>query len=407
MRIEEQLPEATLDLLLPRLAEYEVTRLANITGLDRIGIPVWMAIRPNSRSLAVSQGKGLSQAAAKASALCESVETWYAERFNGPLCLARYHDLYQTGLQQETAVADPSQLPLCRDSLYSPFEPIPWVCGEDLLRGGRIWVPFELVHADATIPRPHGSGCFVFSTNGLASGSSLAHATLAALCEVLERDAHAVWKAQGDAHAIATRVDCATITDRNCLWLMEKFREAEVEVMIWNMTNDIKVPVFRVVIYDRWADSPLAPYPAAYGAASHPCRETALAKALAEAAQSRLTSIAGARDDMSRATYQHAQSAESRARHSAQSQLETAIEFDSVPSVSFDDIDHAIDRVIDKLRAAGISSIVRIQITPDDAPLAVVRIVVPGLESLSSSPSYLPGSRAREMYKKTKTRNKR
>ena len=402
MCTEEQVAEASLSRLLPRLSEYEITRLANITGLDRIGIPVWMAIRPNSRSLAVSQGKGLSQAAAKAAAVCESIETWYAERFDDPLCLARYDDL-----RQKSDVADPALLPLCRDSLFSPFEPIPWVKAEELFKGGRIFVPYELIHADATVPRPPGSGCFLFSTNGLASGNSLAQATLAALCEVIERDSHAVWKAQGDAHAKATRVDCESIIDPACRWLMEKFREAENEVMIWNMTTDVKVPAFRVLLYDRWADSPLAPYPAAYGAASHPCRETALAKALAEAAQSRLTSIAGARDDMSRATYLHAQSAQARASHSALARLETPIEFNSVPSVSFDDVDHAIQKVKINLRKAGIRSIARIQITPDDAPLSVVRIVVPGLESVSSSPSYLPGPRAREMYQRTEAQTKR
>jgi ribosomal protein S12 methylthiotransferase accessory factor len=40
-----------------------ITRLANVTGLDVIGIPVYMAVRQNSRSIAVSQGKGLDRGA--------------------------------------------------------------------------------------------------------------------------------------------------------------------------------------------------------------------------------------------------------------------------------------------------------------------------------------------------------
>jgi len=35
-----------------------VTRLAEITGLDLVGIPVFQAIRPAGRSLSVHQGKG-------------------------------------------------------------------------------------------------------------------------------------------------------------------------------------------------------------------------------------------------------------------------------------------------------------------------------------------------------------
>ena len=41
-----------------------VTRLANITGLDRIGIPVTLAIRPGSMTLTTSSGKGLTLEAA-------------------------------------------------------------------------------------------------------------------------------------------------------------------------------------------------------------------------------------------------------------------------------------------------------------------------------------------------------
>ncbi|UXN58720.1 hypothetical protein [Phyllobacterium zundukense] len=42
--------------------------MAEATGLDRIGIPVCMAVRPNSGMLAVSQGKGISAAHGGASA---------------------------------------------------------------------------------------------------------------------------------------------------------------------------------------------------------------------------------------------------------------------------------------------------------------------------------------------------
>jgi len=55
-----------------------ITRLGNITGLDRIGIPVAVAVRPNSRSVSVSQGKGLELAQAMASALMEACEGFHA-----------------------------------------------------------------------------------------------------------------------------------------------------------------------------------------------------------------------------------------------------------------------------------------------------------------------------------------
>ena len=69
-----------------------ITRLGNITGLDRIGIPVAIAVRPNSRSVSVAQGKGLEMPQAMASALMEACETFHAEQI-GPLRVAAYRAL--------------------------------------------------------------------------------------------------------------------------------------------------------------------------------------------------------------------------------------------------------------------------------------------------------------------------
>ena len=56
------------------MAEFGITRLARLTGLDNVGVPVWSAIRPNSRTLAQSQGKGVDDPSAMASAVMEAVE---------------------------------------------------------------------------------------------------------------------------------------------------------------------------------------------------------------------------------------------------------------------------------------------------------------------------------------------
>ena len=50
----------TLRRVWPYLSDHGITRVARQTGLDRVGISCWAAFRPNSRSLAGAQGKGLS-----------------------------------------------------------------------------------------------------------------------------------------------------------------------------------------------------------------------------------------------------------------------------------------------------------------------------------------------------------
>jgi len=133
-----------------------ITRLGNITGLDRIGIPVVTAVRPNSRSVSVSQGKGLDLTQAMASALMEAIEGFHAEEI-GEGRRASYREIVADG-----AVIDP--LALCTTG--RPFDAdsaISWLEGHDLLQQEPCWVPAEIVHTDYTQPL---DGFFLAGPNG-------------------------------------------------------------------------------------------------------------------------------------------------------------------------------------------------------------------------------------------------
>src|SRR5215475_8652615 len=90
VRVRE--PEDTLAWVRPLLPALGITRVANVTGLDRIGIPVWLCVRPNSRCLSVSQGKGLTAELAQVAAVMESIEMYHAERVREPDLVATYRD---------------------------------------------------------------------------------------------------------------------------------------------------------------------------------------------------------------------------------------------------------------------------------------------------------------------------
>jgi ribosomal protein S12 methylthiotransferase accessory factor len=72
-------PKETLEKIRPYFQSIGLTRIANITGLDCIGIPVTIAIRPNSYSIVTSSGKGTTLEAALVSAAMESLELYCAE----------------------------------------------------------------------------------------------------------------------------------------------------------------------------------------------------------------------------------------------------------------------------------------------------------------------------------------
>src|SRR5580692_11826306 len=90
---------ATWKRFAPAAKRAGITRIAELTGLDTLGIPVFAAIRPMGKSLSTQQGKGLSRDAARISALMESLETFSAEhvvlpRVSGSArALARAHRL--------------------------------------------------------------------------------------------------------------------------------------------------------------------------------------------------------------------------------------------------------------------------------------------------------------------------
>ena len=200
-------PQETISRVKRFAAAFGITRVANLTGLDRTGIAVVMVCRPNARSSAVFNGKGIDLASAQASALMEAAETWHAENIRLPLRYASFADL---GGRQ--AVVDIDALPRAPPGTqFDPHLPILWVEGRNLMDGSAIWVPFEIVHADSRMRGPPMTGCFSMSTNGLASGNHFPEAVSHAICEIIERDATSLWHrsppAEQDAPPSRSRID--------------------------------------------------------------------------------------------------------------------------------------------------------------------------------------------------------
>ncbi|WP_281262035.1 YcaO-like family protein [Azospirillum thermophilum] len=290
-------PEQTLARVQPFLPVMGITRVANVTGLDTVGIPVVMVTRPNSRSISVSQGKGVTLAAAKASGVMESIESYHAERITLPLKFASFEELRWTH-----PVVDVDRLPRLAGSAYTPHTPILWIEGEDLIGGGPRWVPFEMVHLNFAAPMAPGQGCFMAGSNGLASGNHRLEAVSHAITELVERDATTLWHLSGPAAQAASRIALDSVEDPVCRSLLDRFDSAGIEVGVWEITSDIGLPAFLCRIVER-EELPQHSVRPATGMGCHVSREVALSRALTEAAQSRLTFIAGARDDMPREEY--------------------------------------------------------------------------------------------------------
>jgi len=393
-------PAETLARIAPAARKLGISRVANLTGLDVIGIPVVAVMRPNARSLAVAQGKGCDLVSAKVSGLMESIENHHAENVCQPLLLDSERRIRERGGN----LLEVTRLPRSSGGSYQPDDKILWLEGHNMLgktddRSSRkIWLPFEVVHADYTPPLATCSGAFQMSDSGVASGNHPLEAVSHALCELVERDAVTLWQFKGGQDQIEGRVDLRTVDDDACRWALNKFAAASVDVAVWEITSDVGIPAFICQIIDH-EPNPWRPLGVAGGAGCHPAREVALVRALTEAAQARLTIIAGSRDDLSLAIYDRGRDGEEVARARAVMAHAPMHPFGAAPTHDGSNIKDDVAWELERLAHAGIEQAVVVDLTVAESReigVAVVRVVVPGLEGMADAPGFVPGDRLRK-----------
>lgn len=376
-------PEETLARIRAAAPLVGLTRLADITGLDRIGIPTVVGHRPNAPTLATSGGKGFTTLAATVSAGMEAVEIWHAENLRLDVLHAPHATLARDGLTMPE-----EHLPLTRHPLFDPARTEPWVWGWDVVTQRRVAVPYASVSMGNNDFRPTRRWMpFSAGSNGLAGGNHLLEAVAAALLELVERDAVACSRAADGG--LSARVDTDLVTNPLVRSLVDQFDAAGVSAYLFDCTVDTEVPTYMAIVADR-LDESMGLY-RGYGAHLDPA--IAMVRALTEAAQARLLLIAGSRDDyFGRDQRMNRFMGDDRRRT-----------FDSIPAAAHPD-QHAngatdsfgedVTRVIQRLLAAGLESVVVVDLTHPDVGIPVVRVVVPGLEGYMFD-HYRPGPRAR------------
>lgn len=383
-------PEATLEHVLPLAPRMGITRIGTLTGLDILGIPVCMACRPNSRSLAVFQGKGLTLAAAKASALMEAAETYHAETIEQPLRLAGFDEIRAHG-----AAVDPGLLPRQPLTQADPYGRLLWIEGRDLASDEPVWVPYETVSADYVLPLPQGTDVFAASTNGLGAGNHILEAVAHGLYEAIERDSVALWRLGGGGGRAARRIDPVTILSAAAQDLIARFERAGIRLALWDATSDIEVPVFVCLALDDKVAGGAGTDPE-FGTGCHPDREVALLRAITEAAQARTTFISGARDDLDPSAYD-SEARRGRAEMARRwSAGPASRDFRAAPSFAGEEIERDLAEVLARLRGRGLQRVVWVDLTKPELGLPAARVVVPGLEPPHQI-SAIPGPRARRV----------
>jgi YcaO-like protein with predicted kinase domain len=275
-------------------ARLGVSRIADLTGLDRVGYPVAAAIRPMSRNLSVHFGKGPSADVARLTAVMEAAELFYSERPPDVLVERSY-----TALPSGSA-CDPTTLAPELDDDTIRATSLSWTEGRDLVTGASRLVPWQTTDMDFTATARQTKRLVGFGATGLAAGFHADHAIRHGLLEVVERDCHDRWNELDDEAQLQSQINPETCKDVATTSLLKMIAQAELAVLLWEMTNDTEIPCYLAEVCDFASD---APTPYAQGAAAHPDAHVAIRKAVAEALQVRLTYIAGGRDDLDWSDY--------------------------------------------------------------------------------------------------------
>ncbi|HZB73228.1 MAG TPA: YcaO-like family protein [Nitrososphaeraceae archaeon] len=416
-------PETTLEKALQVCQRIGVTRLADITGMDRLGIPNYSAVLPGTEDyIWVYSGKGMTHQHAKASALMESIERYCS------LPSSNHDRVYIRGTVQELTksydLIHPDDIIEPLNFQYQENMVMDFLQGFDLLADKDILIPAPLVLFRYSPFAPAVNPFAFHHTNGLASGNVLEEAVCHALCEVIERDAASISEIRARAipfHILKTienklrqrgyvlsSIPANTFMDDYTIYrdvellgvqlegvqkLTSKFRDSDLPLLIKDITSDIGIPTFAASSIE-WISHDYGYLAEGHG--THPDARIALLRAITEVSQTRAANIQGARDDLRKIRYGENNTDDKRAWQFISS--DEKIGYNKITSFNNEDILDDIKLVLQNLKDVGIKTAAIVDLTNPSLGIPVVRAIVPGLETFKITKSII-GWRARKYFK--------
>jgi ribosomal protein S12 methylthiotransferase accessory factor len=436
----------TLERITPLCKVIGVTRICDITYLDRLYIPNYSTVLPGTEDLFwVYSGKGPTKSHAKASALMEAVERYCS--LSSKSTRTPIRGTYEELSRSYSKVLHPDEVVEPTVSNYNVNESIiDFLPGFDLLNSEEVLVPAELVFSRHS-PKLPSIRAFLYShTNGLASGNVIEEAICQALCEVIERDAVSIADLcassipysilEGITNSIKKMVtnnskftqieaddfvdDPSIFSDVNISeitrhfkplkFLVDSFANAGINLLVKNITQkDIGIPTF-VASSIEWVTSDYGYFAIGYG--THLDSRIALVRAITELSQTRALNIQGARDDLKKIQYRQNDEIYKRkwqfmpaTSPSSRKGSKRIIMFSEIKSYVMDDILDDIKFILSRLKKAGLKRAIIVDLTQSNIGIPVVRAIVPGLETLEVGRLYtkselVMGRRAKSHFKK-------
>jgi thioglycine synthase len=400
-----------------------VTRLADITNMDILGIPNYSAVLPGTEDyIWVYSGKGPTKAHARASALMESIERYSSLPSGGP---KNFIQGSYDQLSKSFNVLHPDEIVEPLRFQYNNEMSMDFLSGFDLFSEEPILVPASVALFRYS-PVPPFVDPFAFHhTNGLASGNVMEEAICHSLCEVIERDATSLAELRASAipfhflqhitnalrekgyalnsiptdkyvddPSIFPDIDISQVEFQPVKALGEKFLQAKIPLIIKDITSDIGIPTFNASSIE-WISHDYGYLAEGHG--THPDARVALMRAITEVSQTRAANIQGARDDLRKIRYGQNNTDDKRAWQFMPSSKK--VKFSEVTSYFNQDILNDIKLILEHLKQTGLNRAIIVNLTNDSIGIPVVRAIVPGLETFKITKSVM-GWRARRYFKR-------
>ncbi len=382
-------PEETFETIQPYLTKIGVTRLADITGLSRSGIPVFNAIKPHLSVPSITHGKGLTKNAALISAAMEAIERHHCFTVNYHVFEQSYHEL-----QQHYPVIPLEHLAFAKHSLFHPDHVEAWVPGWDILNQEEVPVPFGYVNMGYP-PSFTGLHSFQVTSNGFSCGMDFLEAAYQALLEVIERDSIACAQMAAKASGLPfppTRVMLESVTSEKIRELVDRLQAIDTLPLLFDCMTDTQVPTYNCYLYDKaFPQRGLA-----HGMGSSLDPEEAMIRAITEAVLARTVFYSGVREMNDRNAYAlfKTNGPETVKLMKVLDAEPGELDASTLRSEAASSFEEDMLLCIEKLKQVGVNQIIVLNITEPAFSGAVVKVVVPGLEGYLT-PQYQPGTRAR------------
>ncbi|MDR6666063.1 ribosomal protein S12 methylthiotransferase accessory factor [Rhizobium sp. 1399] len=360
-----------------------ITRLSRQTDLDCVGLPVWCAYTPNSRSIVIAQGKGLEDIDAKVSAAMEALERAVAGEPVTITTVSSARDLRRRG----DCVEPLDCLIASGEQVVGEDEELAWSLASELLHDQPIHVPQDAALLDRT-----RQNRFWMSSDGLASGNTVEEAIFHGILERIERDAHVLWQIASDDKRCACCVDPRSFADAALSGLIDRIEAAGLILKLFEITSDIGIPCYTALVAPSAIDGkvPLRFVEVTSGSGAHPWAVRAAIRAVTEALQSRLTYISGARDDVWPELFTTPLPAQTRTTFLA---VPASVSAATITRPA-GNISVLLHDLLTRLRAGGIGSVIALPLTPANLPFSVVKIFIPDLENPGGNRLHRFGQRA-------------